>query len=246
MKLPVMAGRIASPETLWRRYVDVAFDHALALGEATDVAGGRAVVRHAALDSKPELVWAELDATGRADMADFVTRIAVSGSVISTGGHASDGVLRAAGWHSIAGQLVRLTNARPATDKASAGVILPARAAMAAVTRWCEARTDLDLLSHLDDPHYDAFVLLRDGMPLAVAGMQSRGQVGLVCDAFVEPAECRSGLGVAVLNRLVDLAARSQLLDVFATSTNENTAAEAWLNHAGFVPVMPFITYTAR
>lgn len=246
MKLPVMADRSASAETLWRRYVDIAFDHAQALGEEADVAGGRAVVRPAPTPDRPTIVWAELDDASAAHATDFLTHTAIGGTIVSAGGRPIDGIARAAGWYANARQLVRLTNAQNLNLIPTTDVILPARAAFAAVTSWCEARSAESFLLHLDDPHYEAFVLLRNGVPLAIAGLQSRGQVGLICDAFVEPDERRRGLGRRLLHRLIELAARAQLPDVFATHGRDDSVAAAWLADAGFHAVRSYTAYTAN
>src|SRR5262249_19024322 len=62
---------------------------------------------------------------------------------------------------------------------------------------------------HLDDPHYDAILAMKDGEPAAMAGVLAMGEVGLIEQVFVAERWRGMGLGGMILGRVLEICQRS-------------------------------------
>lgn len=62
---------------------------------------------------------------------------------------------------------------------------------------------------HLDDPHWDVMIALRDGKAVARAGVLAVGDVGRIEHLFVGEAHRRQGIGATMLGRVMEVCARS-------------------------------------
>ncbi|MDB5326903.1 MAG: hypothetical protein JWM57_2472 [Phycisphaerales bacterium] len=244
MKLPVTSeASLPSPAALWRRFSDVLFDHALALGEEIELQFARGVIATSpanvvVLPSEPvprgmiEAIFAAYRAQGKAP-----------GSVI--GPLAFDAALLPGHCVGQPHRLMRLRSAAARADAPAGVMILPARAAIPHFQSLSEqhgGKMGAMLLAHLDDAQYDALLALRDGQPIAAAALQTRGQTGLVCDVLAADGDFSSAVVGALLGRIIELAARSQLMDVFTAASPADTFYEA----AGFVPVADFGVWSVQ
>ena len=62
---------------------------------------------------------------------------------------------------------------------------------------------------HLDDPHWDVLIALRDGKAVARAGVLAVGDIGRIEHVFVSPSFRRQGIGRMMVARVLEICARS-------------------------------------
>ena len=87
---------------------------------------------------------------------------------------------------------------------------------------------------HLDDPHTDALVALRDGAAAGYMAVLSVGEIGAIQDLYVSASFRRLGLGRTLMNRALEIAARSLFKHVFICAAPDNEAAIALYHRCGF------------
>lgn len=248
MKLPVVkSGTGPSSETVWRQFTDLILDHALAAGVEVPTKVGRLVVGDTPLTRRiagVAVVTADRPAGAFDELAKECDDLEVTlPQVLSaTALPGSANVI----FRETTGRLFRLTAAPPTPAPPPGVLVLPVRAGVAAYQRACAERfvDECDAVSlprHLDDPQYDAAVVVRDGVLLGIAGLRIRGQSGLICDVWVCPHERRRGLARLLVGRMIDLAARAQLATVYAAATDD--ASTTLLEGVGFVSVATFRQY---
>lgn len=122
-------------------------------------------------------------------------------------------------------------------------VILPARAALrhlpalAALEpprgRKVEQIVELKAL-HLDDPHTDAIMAIQDRCPIGYAVVLAVGEVGMVKNVFVADANRRQGVGRYLMQRILEICARSQFRHVLLKVRQHATAARSLYRSIGF------------
>jgi GNAT superfamily N-acetyltransferase len=84
--------------------------------------------------------------------------------------------------------------------------------------------TDAALL-HLDDYHLDMLLALRAGKPVGSIGVLSFGEVGTVRDWYVSESARSTGVGITLLERAMEIAARGILRHVMiGLATTDHTA----------------------
>jgi hypothetical protein len=99
---------------------------------------------------------------------------------------------------------------------------------------------------HLDDARYDALVALdAAGRPAASAGMLAIGDVGLLRELRVSKSHEGTPLSQVMLERAMEIAARSLFKHVLAAADASDPVAEA-LSVAGFRAVGHLVTYEAK
>ena len=129
--------------------------------------------------------------------------------------------------------------------------IIPARAsfkhyrqlAEEMAAEWGVANMAGAAMLHLDDPHWDALLALREGEPVASIGVLAVGEIGRVEDLYVSPAARRQGVGRAMLARAIEICSRSLFKHVFLTSGPGNAAASALYSQFGFQKLSTVTSY---
>jgi ribosomal protein S18 acetylase RimI-like enzyme len=130
--------------------------------------------------------------------------------------------------------------------------IIPARASfkharqiaeIASAEQWDEPQLVEAQLAHLDDPHWDALLALRDGQPIAMAGVLAVGDAGLIEDVYVVPAMRRLGIGLTMMSRLLEICARSLFKHVMLSVLPQNQPAQMMYSRLGFQKVGTFTAY---
>lgn len=132
--------------------------------------------------------------------------------------------------------------------------IIPARASYrqtrelaekAAVDTWnCRQLADATML-HLDDPHVDALIALRDGKPIASVSVLAAGEGGLIEKVYVVPEARRQGVGRTMMSRALEICARSLFKHVMLSVAADNDAAQALYASLGFKKIGTLTQYFA-
>jgi ribosomal protein S18 acetylase RimI-like enzyme len=130
--------------------------------------------------------------------------------------------------------------------------IIPARASykharqLAEISQqesWDEPQLVDAQLAHLDDPHWDCLLALRDGQPVATAGVLAVGEAGLIEDVYVAPGMRRLGVGMTMMSRVLEICARSLFKHVMLSCMPSNTPAQTMYGRLGFQKVGTFTAY---
>ena len=126
--------------------------------------------------------------------------------------------LTARGWAAVPYDIMHLSG-RPAAPRAEAQglTIIPARAsfrharalAEEAAAAWAEPQLADASMLHLDDPHWDVSIALRDGKAVARAGVLAVGDVGRIEHVYVSERHRRQGVGRTMVGRVLEVCARS-------------------------------------
>jgi len=98
---------------------------------------------------------------------------------------------------------------------------------------------------HLDDPHTDALLALKDGAPAATVSVLAVGELGAITELFVSEPFRRQGIGRTMMSRALEICARSLFRHVFLTVRPTNTAAVALYAGLGFRKIGEFVAYRA-
>jgi ribosomal protein S18 acetylase RimI-like enzyme len=96
---------------------------------------------------------------------------------------------------------------------------------------------------HLDDPHYDALIALKDGLAIAHVGVFSMGEVGFIEDFYVSPTFRRHGIGTIMMCRAMEICARSLFKHVLLRVLLDNDIAIALYKKFGFAKIGEFIEF---
>jgi ribosomal protein S18 acetylase RimI-like enzyme len=89
----------------------------------------------------------------------------------------------------------------------------------------------------LDDPRVDCILALQNGAPVGSVHLAVAGELGLIESLDVHPDFRRQGIGMTLLERVIELAARSRLRQVTLFCMAANGGARALYRAAGFVPI---------
>jgi GNAT superfamily N-acetyltransferase len=127
--------------------------------------------------------------------------------------------------------------------------IIPARASFRhyrdiqaeAAGQWNEPQLVEAAMLHLDDPHYDALIALRDGNAVAAAGVLGVGEVAAIQDVFVSETHRRQGLGLTMMSRILEICARSLYRHVLLYADDE--PAKAMYRRLGFEVIGTYTRY---
>jgi GNAT superfamily N-acetyltransferase len=90
------------------------------------------------------------------------------------------------------------------------------------------------MLLHLDDPHYELLLAAESGEPVGMVAVFAAGDIGRIESLFVRHSHRRRGIGRVLLNRAIELSARSRFVDVLAESRQLHPATETLRTSAGF------------
>ncbi len=129
--------------------------------------------------------------------------------------------------------------------------IIPARAGYRHVeTLAREAATDRGemgwveaALLHLDDPHYDAMLAMKESKPVGFAGVLSSGELGGIQDIYVAKDFRRQGFGRTLMSRALEVCARSLFRHVLGCVEQGNIAAQSLFHQIGFERVGEYRVY---
>ena len=160
--------------------------------------------------------------------------------------------LTAAGWRPHAYDVMYLPGRAPGrAEEAPNLTIIPARAsfrharelAEEAAAAWgVPGLADASML-HLDDPHWDVMIALRDGRAVARVGVLAVGDVGRVEHLFVSDAYRRQGVGETMLGRALDVCARSLFKHVMLCVAPGEQDALDFYARFGFRKVGQMVAY---
>jgi len=92
---------------------------------------------------------------------------------------------------------------------------------------------DADML-HLDDPHWDALLALKDGQPVAYIGVLAAGEIGRIDNVYVAKLHRRQGIGSLMLSRVLEICSRSLFKHVLLSVNPKNSAAIELYQKFGF------------
>jgi len=96
---------------------------------------------------------------------------------------------------------------------------------------------------HLDDPHYDAMLALKDGAVAGRAGVLAVGDVGRIDQVYVAEAFRRQGVGRTLMSRALEICARSLFKHILLSCDADNVAANALYQQLGFQKIGELIDY---
>lgn len=148
-------------------------------------------------------------------------------------------VLRALGWRELRFDVMRMERAAALRDRACR--IVSARAvprqyeafARAAAEQIEPQLADVSI-DRLDDPQYEALVVIDQGHVVARAAVITSGEVGLIEQVHVLSQHRGRGLGRAVVEAAIELCVRAQLKHVMLTVAPDNTVAIGLYASLGF------------
>jgi ribosomal protein S18 acetylase RimI-like enzyme len=130
--------------------------------------------------------------------------------------------------------------------------IIPARASFrharalaeeCANEKWKESQLADAAIMHLDDPHWDALLALKDGTAVAMIGVLAIGQLGRIDDVYVSPEHRRKGIGRVMVSRALEICARSLFKHVFLSCDGDNAPAVALYKQLGFTKIGEIVSY---
>ena len=129
--------------------------------------------------------------------------------------------------------------------------IIPARAsfrharalAEEAASCWSEPQLADASMLHLDDPHWDVSIALRDGRAVARAGVLAVGEIGRVEHVFVGESSRRQGIGRTMMARVLETCARSLFRHVMLSVGPDNRAAIELYTRLGFRRIGQLVAY---
>jgi len=159
--------------------------------------------------------------------------------------------LENAGWRAHRYDILRLGRREGVVPDAPGLTIIPARASFRLArelaeeeARECGVPQLADAsMSHLDDPHWDVAIAVRDGRAVARAGVLAVGDVGRVDHLFVAPAYRRQGIGRTMMNRVLDVCARSLFKHVMLRVRPDQDAAVGLYSRLGFHRIGQLVAY---
>jgi len=98
---------------------------------------------------------------------------------------------------------------------------------------------------HLDDPHWDALLAIRDGKALATGGVLTVGEVGRIDGLYVSPPSRGQGLGRLMMLRILEICRRATLRHVMLALDPGNQVASRLLANLGLEKIGETIRYHA-
>jgi ribosomal protein S18 acetylase RimI-like enzyme len=162
--------------------------------------------------------------------------------------------LLSARWRRHAADVLHLSGAPRSPVREVAGLtIIPARASFRhtrALAEACAAEAGEPqladaIMAHLDDPHWDALLALRDGTAVAAIGVLAVGDVGTIDKLYVAKDHRRQGIGRTMMGRALEICARSLFRNVMLSVLPKNNAAQALYRGLGFRKVGEVVSYRA-
>jgi ribosomal protein S18 acetylase RimI-like enzyme len=164
--------------------------------------------------------------------------------------------LESRGWHRETADVMLLRESHAAPEPALTQLsIIPGRAgylryeeiSRQSAARWPDAAAQLlqASMQRLDDPHWDCWLALSAGKAVGRAGVLSAGDTGLIESLFVAGESRRKGVATALVNRLIDICARSQFRHVFLEVAGENSEGRNLYHKLGFEQIGQITQFVA-
>jgi ribosomal protein S18 acetylase RimI-like enzyme len=100
--------------------------------------------------------------------------------------------------------------------------------------RWNEPTLADAAMLHLDDPHWDSLIALRDNVAVAHIAVMAMGEVGRIEDVFVSEKARRQGIARTMMSRALEICARSLFKHVLLCVAQDNAPAQALYTSLGF------------
>lgn len=163
--------------------------------------------------------------------------------------------LLANGYRALALDIMHLAGRPAGAIRETPGLtIVPARAsyrhtralADAAFARWNDPQLPEAEMLHLDDPHWDALLALRDGAAVAHAGVLAVGEIGRIDQVFVSEKFRRQGIGRTMMGRVLEICARSLFKHVMLSVVPENREAIGLYEQLGFRKIGQITLYRSN
>ncbi len=138
-----------------------------------------------------------------------------------------------------------------AVSEAGALTIIPARASFRHVRvlaedlarEWKEPQLAEAFMLHLDDPHWDALLALRDGEAAGYIGVLGLGEVGRIDQLYVAERFRGRGVGRTMLSRVLEICARSLFRHVMVSFSPDSVGAVDLYRNAGFERIGQTMAY---
>jgi len=160
--------------------------------------------------------------------------------------------LLSTGWRRHAADILHLSGTPRSTIHEVAGLtIIPARASFRhtrALAEECAADCDEPqladaIMAHLDDPHWDAPLALKDSTAVAAVGVLAVGDVGAIDELYVAKEYRRQGIGRTMMGRALEICARSLFKHVMLSVPPNNEPAQALYAALGFRKIGEIVSY---
>jgi len=160
-------------------------------------------------------------------------------------------LLLSRGYQAIASDIMALGQVAPRPVAEMEGVkVIPARASFRHMRQLFEedaAEKTPQLaeanMMHLDDPHWDSLLALKDGAPLAHMGVLAAGEIGRIESVYVARAHRGKGLGSLMMNRVLEICARSLFKHVMLSVLPANAVAIGLYERFGFRKIGQIVNY---
>jgi len=102
-------------------------------------------------------------------------------------------------------------------------------------------------MAHLDEPRFDAFLAMREGVAVASIGVMAAGELGLIDDFFVAPVACDdASLARTIMGRAIELCRRSTFSHVFLSAPRDDPKMQALANAFGFEGIGEYVEYVRQ
>ena len=160
--------------------------------------------------------------------------------------------LTSTGWRAYPYDVMHLAGRPDGAIAEAAGLtIIPARASFrharelaeeAAAAYGVPQLAEASML-HLDDPHWDVLIALRDGKAVARAGVLAVGDVGRIEHVFVSPSARCQGIGRTMVGRALEICARSLFKHVMLCVPPKDPGAIDFYARFGFCRIGELVAY---
>jgi ribosomal protein S18 acetylase RimI-like enzyme len=162
--------------------------------------------------------------------------------------------LLAAGYRKQSDDVLHLKKTPAQVDSSAISLrIIPARASfkharMLAEESAAEKWNGLDQLveahlRRLDDSHFDALLALDENRAVATIGVLAVGELGMIEDVYVSKNFRQRGIGRIMMQRALEICARSLFKHVFICTQPQNQAAQRLYQSAGFEKIGELVSY---
>ena len=162
--------------------------------------------------------------------------------------------LTASGFQRRANDIMYLAHMPAMKIEQAAGLkIIPARAsfkharaiAEESAATWNEPQLVEAQMMHLDDPHWDALLALKDQTAVAMLGVLAVGEIGRIDEVFVSKDFRGQKIGQTMMSRALEICARSLFKHVFLSCDANNFSAIALYKKLGFQKIGEIVSYFA-
>jgi ribosomal protein S18 acetylase RimI-like enzyme len=96
---------------------------------------------------------------------------------------------------------------------------------------------------HLDDPHVDALLALKEQQAAAKVAVLSVGEIGRIEDLYVAERFRGQGIGLTMMSRALEICARSLFKHVFLSVAPDNRRAISMYERLGFEKIGQMVSY---